>query len=939
MVDVAGGVGDWVVHESSGRVFATLSDSNEVVEYSSTGEVRRLKVGEAPTEMILKGDRLIVACTKSPALHVIDLQKNAELGVIKVNGKGPYALFCSQVDNEYVYCICNTGDAWWDGEIFQADLKTLKVRKQQTVRGWGQSHAIHVVMSRDGKWIVPDARGASSPSGSDLMKVDEEELTFTQVRDYHKSFGQMVAGPMNRYWTFGNALYTLDITKKVRTFSGQLVAIHPLLDLAASTTSSGLALERFSDSSPIATVDLPKPADLKRDSSNRSRPRSIPAFQPTVQFDLQQNAVFVGVENRGYWVSLQEYRGELAPLMIVRAPSEVTSLVGRPLRIPLQVTNSDQQKTKLQIADGPKSATIAEGELVWQPGAEDVGFTTLQLELKSADDKTLDTVDMTVHVTLPKLDLGFHAKTMELAPSGRHLLVWGLAPGQEDRHPAHTGADDLAIIDLQKLKVLVRKTLPQGIRCATIDDKYVYLSPNSGNLFYRLDHTLTKSKRKFLQSPPQQLTKISATQLAIVGQQLQVFDTETLQTVASSNVALFNPSVVRVVQDLGNNEIQVANRVVDRRNGKTVRITGFVNLPSLVQNNVRMNYNPMDRNQTPPRRGRRLNGNNLVNHKGSQIAQWSGQRLGIISDRWPMAVLIASSQEGRTTNTRMELCNLIDGTVEHSSIIHVSSANQNRAPSFYGSRNMLRISGDTVLYLQGTQLLLATVPPAIAKAMPVPTHFLQQQQAEIEVAERTKFLLAVGGKREGATFSLLAEYPGVELDPKSGELSIETQSLWDQFINRAAAESAVGTFPRRNQPVPTSRLENAKQYKSLTGKDLPANKLAVQLPVSAVLQDPEGQEDGIQFSVIFVGPRKKLDDAIKAKNAERLAAMEEAKRKQEEARARQVALREAEMKHRAQTGEGEKGVAERLAEVEGRMRRLEAALDSILKRLEEKQDE
>ena len=52
--------------KESGRVFASLAGEEEIVEYDrSATEVQRFKVGVNPTEMIVKGDRLVVAMDES----------------------------------------------------------------------------------------------------------------------------------------------------------------------------------------------------------------------------------------------------------------------------------------------------------------------------------------------------------------------------------------------------------------------------------------------------------------------------------------------------------------------------------------------------------------------------------------------------------------------------------------------------------------------------------------------------------------------------------------------------------------------------------------------------------------------------------------------------------------------------------------------------------
>ena len=84
----------------------------------------------------------------------------------------------------------------------------------------------------------------------------------------------------------------------------------------------------------------------------------------------------------------------------------------------------------------------------------------------------------------------------------------------------------------------------------------------------------------------------------------------------------------------------------------------------------------------------------------------------------------------------MELADLVDGLVQHTSIIDVSpNKYRSHPPSFYGLGNTLRVAGDKVLLLKGTELLTAPIPQNVANAMPMPTYFLEQQQGEIEAGQ------------------------------------------------------------------------------------------------------------------------------------------------------------------------------------------------------------
>ncbi|MCC9601271.1 hypothetical protein LOC67_12000 [Stieleria sp. JC731] len=908
---------DWAVHEKTGRVFATLKDQNKVFEYSPQAEqVREFPVGTNPTELIIKRNLLVVGCTKSPSLHLIDLDTNKTLGSVALQGNGPYALFCSQNDNSYVYAICNTGSAWWDGEVFQIDTQSLQIRNRVKVQRWGQSHPTHVAMSPDGHWIVPDARGKSSPSGADLMKVDEEKCTFTQVRDYHKSYGQVTAGPLNRYWTLGNLLYTLDLTKQVRSFRGSPAKIHPSFDLVASFKSDHLYLDRFSDASPIASIAL--------DKSQQSKGTSL-----TIGFDLKNDLVFLGTSESANWIDLGDHSDVLQPLRMLRLPSSVTCLVDQPMQVDVTLSNSKSDSaTNINIADGPETARFETGTIRWTPTADDVGVKSIRVEAKQADGKLIDAASIEVRVTLPTLELGCTAKSMELSPDGKHLIVWGPTAGQPNRHPLQPGPDELTVIDVENLVTVVNKTLPQGIRCATIDDQWVYLSPNSGNLFYRLSHELKASKRQFLKSTPKQLTKIAPERIAVIGEQLEVFQTDPLQLVKWPSppgpFQRLQPPIALTSADT----IQVGDRVIDFESGTLVRCLGS-SLPSIAANSNQSFRLMQARNQGIKRWGRMIQGNALVNNAGSRISQWQTQRYTTLSEQLPAVVSIRAEQNkvDRTIETWLELSSLIDGTVVHSAMISAKPV-QSGNPNFYGQQNRLIVQPDRIFILLDNELIVAKLAKSTTEKLIAPIHFSERQPTEISVGGNRKVQLGVGNPGNEGTFSLITEFEGIDIDPKNGELSIQTTTIWDNLVAKLATAPVRPTGPNNNDPLDAS--VNAAEYKRLTGKSLPAGQLAAQLPISAVVRDSEGQEDATQFSLIVLGPRKPLDDQRQQLVAQAAARKEEAQRQQA---LRMAEAQMAQAQSRAAKTET-KPTDERLDQLETRLRRIEAALDSILKRLD-----
>ncbi|WP_146118586.1 YncE family protein [Blastopirellula marina] len=932
-VELIEGVGDWVVQEKTGRVFASLPIWDEVVEFDQKGQqVRRFSTGKSPNEMMLKHDLLIVGCRDSVALDVFDLKTNQKKGSIQVSGRGPYGLFCSQADNSYVYCLSNTGTAWWDGQVFQCDVNTMKVRRQVKIREWGQSGALHVAMSRDGYWIVADSRGYTSPSGADLMKVNEEECTFAQVRDYHESFGKIIAGPLNRYWTMGAKLYSLDIARKLREFSGSPVAIHPTKDLAASKTDAGLALDRFSDATSIDGIKLSKPPKQEKQDSGKSRGKTayVNQFDPTVAFDLKNDLVFVGEETRGTWISLSPYSSQLKPLRMIEVPSEVVAELGKEIRVPVSVSN-DAASTTMSLAGGPDNAKLEEGEIRWQTSPKFVGFNDFTLELKAKEDgRVLDSARVTVQVTTPKLELDFHVKSMELSPDRKYLVVWGPASGQEDRHPAQAGPDEVAVVDVAARKIVGQKNFPQGVRVATLNNEHVFVAPMSGSLFYRLNRSLEGDDRTFLKNQPNQLMVLGNDRLLVVGERFtSVFNTETLKLVPGPWDS--QQDFANRIRVLDYGRVQLANRIIDPATGKVVEITGTTSLPKVGSTRNLQSNLPHFGEDMVKRWGRSLNKTQLLNYLGSRIAVLPGP--AILSTKWPMAIVTTQTKEQSTTTTFLKLASLVDGQIVHSATIDVSINDpRQHSPNFYGANVLLLEAVDEAIYANGKELIFAAIPIDVANQITIPTFFPPQPIHVANAGEKFKFKLAFQGKVKGTTFSLMDESPSLSIDSQTGEVTLDTGAIWDTYTqSQPGILNDVRFAPRRTATLPFPEFtDNAQAYQELTGKELAADQLAVQVPISVALQDEENQSDQTTFNVLVVGSRAELEKAraeAKAQQEKQMAEM------REKARAAQMAADEARMA-KEKLRKGEPGIEQRIEALENKLNRMEAALDTILRRLD-----
>ncbi len=917
-IKVDGEAHSWIVQETTGRIFVSVPANREVREYDTSGnQVRHWIVSNAPHELLVKGDRLVVACQEPARLVVINLKNNEIAGEVKLAGRGPHALFCSKVDNAFVYCICTSG-SWHDSQVHQIDLGAMSVRNRTKTMRWGQSHVAHVAMSADGKWIVPDARGFSSPSGADLMEVNEETCTFTQIFDYHKSFGQMVAGPFNRYWTFGNVLYNLDIRAPVRKFTGSPVAIHPQFDLVVSFRDGSLWLESLSAAEAIAEVEIGTKVE------NRRRPGQL-AADPVLQFDVAGNHVVWCVNDTAVIVPLAKYTASLKPLLMIASPSRFDVLYDTPWQSELQLSNPDlTPNTKFSLVEGGDQGVQLDGRtLKWIPGANHIGLQ--QIRVKATHEQMSDELTIAMSVRPHSVEYDFTARAIATNFNGKRAILWG--PRSLERSGGYVGPgsglpERLSLFDIEQMKVVATKNFDTGIRAAAVDDNYVYIAPTSGNVLYRLDQKdFNVSKRVFLNGTPIRIITMPKGKIVVqFGNQCSwaFYDAATLQPIESVDRPITSSSLTafsrlqaeqfltprRIIDAEGNTVCLLANSQLFPTMKYGVRSTQRSHPGSLPQANVW---------------GRNLVNNSIRNLMGQPIVSWSGLSSRLSLDT-PIAVSLRQESQNRTLKYFLEYRNLVEGKIIHSSLFDRMDAA--RPPMGHGSTFPFEVAGGRVLVGMGNRLRSVRVPEDDFENLESPLYLVWPKLPVYEIGEEPlRCQIKARGGSGNIQFSLAATYPGIELDEASGELTVEGAALWKNMLPTLASRSSSTSV---RQQLMKQMKDNAIHYKNAFGKDLPADKLAVSIPVFVVASDEEGQIDQISFDMVALGNRKELNEMVVAQQQQ--IDEQNERRRQEQQRMRELA----EQQRQRLRAPGE----ERLDELEQRIRRMEATLDAILLKLE-----
>ncbi len=937
----------WALHES-GRIFAAVKSTDSVIEYDLSGEeVRKYSVDSEPTEMIVKGDHLVVACVKSSSFSVIDLKANKVAGKIPLAGKGPYALFCSKVNNGLVYGISNTGDAWWDGEVFQADLKTMKVRKRVKIQGWGQSHAVHVAMSADGNWIIPDARGESSPSGADLMRVDESQCTFTQIRDHHSSFGQIEAGPANRYWTLGSKLYPLDMKASVRNFSGTPVAIHPVYDLVACFTPSSLNFDKFSDAKSLKKQPMQFTSEAPKKSGSRRSRRNQPfaKSEVLVGFDGSGSHAIAAAGKYCRIVDLEDLDIPLRPLLMIDVPTVVETKIGGSIKIPLRLTNSKlDSKTTFALENGPKDVKLSGNQIIWTPTAKDIGRHTLKVSAKLDD--SLDQVTIDLNVKATKMELNFNVAGIDVDHDGKYAIVWGkkIVKDRNGRSQIQdSSSDEVAILDLVSQKVVIQKPLAAGVQSAIVQQPYAFLVPRSGNVLFRFDaKTLGSSKRMFLKDKCQGVTTFVKNQICTISGNhnytLNVIDPETMKS-AEIKTMNYNPHVRNVLQNIreaGPELVEFQSQLLDKTTGLVTRMETNPGLRSLVNvNNPNASQSFQMRELPRKMYGRFLSRNALVSATGSMISQFNNKTV-YATPHHPVGFAIRSESQssGRKyeTKTYIETLSLVDGEVLDSRVFDVSDSRERHNIHRY-SRDFFPFK-EKVIFVKGNELFSIPIEPSKVKSAPMPLHFPVAKIPELGIDKpNTLNFKAVGGKGK-IEYQLVADYEGISVESATGKVTIDTPMLWKNYLKSNISSASSRSSMMRSRSNNNNNNLSAKDFESFFGKPMPDDKLAFVLPIHLAATDEEAQEDRLSVYALVMGDKTAVDKIEKEKRAKMEAARKAALEKQAAAREK-ARLAEAERmaKAKTQTSSTETGNA-RIDELENRMRRMEATLDSILQKID-----
>jgi hypothetical protein len=151
---------------------------------------------------------------------------------------------------------------------------------------------------------------------------------------------------------------------------------------------------------------------------------------------------------------------------------------------------------------------------------------------------------------------------------------------------------------------------------------------------------------------------------------------------------------------------------------------------------------------------------------------------------------------------------------------------------------------------------------------------------------------------------------------------VDLPKIWKNYLaNGAKLPNPAGTYiADRSPPTDLPAI-----FERLTGAPLEADKTAFRLPLRVAVTNAAGESDELRISLIVTAPKADISKLMAEQQAKQAKAREEMLRRQEESRA-------AAMQETPTPSPGADG--DRVSQLENRVRRLEATLDTVLQKLD-----
>ncbi len=920
-------VTQWAFDSSTGRIFATHHYEQKIVEYDSiTGkEIRTFKSEGKPRLLHIKDHYLIAYVDTKGYLEVYDLKKNQLWKILKIKSFYPSTFFNSPALPGRVFVTTTKG-------ITQIDIEkgSVSLLKSLNSSGSDLSSRKNILFSADGDWILADS-GTSYSSPVYLYRFDPARLEVSQVRNVRMPSGRNVAGPANRYWGLGGKLFSLELENGeksvVKEFKGDLLKIHPKYDWVASIRvengENTIFFERLSSKKLLKELKLPEiPSEKIRRTSSYTKSKSI------FDIDLTKNRLIYLDKQNFYSFDLESLELPKNPSLLIQGIKKQILSIGEEIEVPIKINGGVKAELKL-ISPVDAGIKLSNQKLVWRPGQQNIGENVIRLS--ATNGQIEDTIEFKIHVKSKTIDLTFYPNTIISSPDNKFALIVDRTFQTTVRRSSSVmkAKPRLSLVDLEKTKVIHSLDIDREILAAHIDDKYVYYSPDPGNQVYRVNRKDFKDRKRCFLSHKIYNIKPHPDGKILIHHRggTFIYDSETLNQIKKP---VKDPSSYSTVQryydgerskfgftELDGNKYYLDSKVIDSRTGKVLCLLGK---PANVLNLSLTGYYPIKTQSSPPILwGRKHSTMGLMDKRGTTLANWKSETAVILRDYPCVATveLIKGNRASREWTLRVHLRDLLEGRIFKSYTLFSAPIQPQKNRTTNDSVGISEV-GDKLLVSFQKKLYYIQLNPESFKKLPKPPQFEYSMNPLSTGVDKpiTVELRARGGIGE-LKYKLLHKVPGYEFDESNGKLKIDVPKLWNSYKERLLAEYK--KYERTDESIQGSLrsyksiLQKSKEaFKYYTGEELKPGTGVMYLPVAMAAIDSEGSRDELYTSLFVKVPKPDLDEVYE----ELSSALQPKDKKPIQAQ--------------------EINLSKKIEALESRIQKLELIIDSLIKKLNEK---
>lgn len=871
---------DFALDPDTGAIAAVDAEASTATLFRKayfTGDAKALagpvRVGATPCSIAWKrfGKKtyFAVVCTQDSHMYVLDAETFELVKKVVLASAGVSSVTCStNPEDPFLYYCFGSGHESMCGAV---DVR------QMTDCGSVFDHSMDCAISASGKTAY--RRGPWSPSGFESLRLmgslADEKPKFVRGFYDHTSIGRYVPDAADQFTAAGATIYSCDLSKKVATLNFVPECFFKTKPLVVGLSGIG----RFSMPRPgrgqmattarlqaasyntFSAIGEPVEVPPEFTAEAKALPRGVMGqgdfkrvtLRNRLFADDQGEQVIYAFQGRVLFVPLAEFHLPDEPFLQVALQGETNVVVGKACELVLEKKDA---RSEITIEQKPDGMEIVADRIRWTPTAEQVGEQTLALTIKHKDLQRTQNFELNVACAFTRLP--WPAQGLAVDESVRAAICWERpGPNRMLRGVSDLSAERgrIAVVDLQERKLMVEKRLPYVVGAAAIGDKQCFVAAQGGNHVEVLDReTLQSVKTLYAESP---VVQIEATAKRLVVQE------------NGRSAAYALPSLERLAVSDGspaNLQADVVNGLLMDEEGKQpLMVIQPGKFPSL----------PLG-GQVMPNEGLGSDGNrDLSRPYGAAVQPFYDPSGGLRSGRIVLdKVAAAATAEVKVQNINVSIQTYrqeTDLTLVLSDL--TSGALKRRIPlakiSIPGgmqdglSALVLQGRGQAVAVLFRDQLFRWDAAGLKAEEFPKPMRFVPQKTARVLAQGKTTLEHQLAGGKGPYQYRLLAAVEGMQLDEKTGTLTIDPESLLAQGETYLANRYFTNRF---SGLAPADALKNFCFESMADGTRMIGRKpqgVLLAIPIGIRGMDSESQAVNLHYYIFAEVPYARLVARLK----------------------------------------------------------------------------